>query len=373
MKLINLLIKTNRRKKDRLYVYPFSFFIRSELIKILIPINVTTARQSPSFLYRRIKLNEKCLNLTGILLLNKPRGLTSHDCVFKIRKLLKTKKVGHTGTLDPDVSGVLPICVGRATKIAEYLSGANKTYEGEVTIGYSTTTEDSSGDIVDEKQVNRELTRFEIENVFSNLLGEINQTPPMYSAVKINGKRLYEYAREGITVERPSRTITIYELLLLEEGDLFKGDNISFRFRVTCSKGTYVRTLAVMIGEMLGFPAHMSDLTRVSSGSFSIDQCLSFSEIEEKIDNQIIGQFIEPIESALSHLPKLKINDTVAKKVKNGAVLPFPDELSHLQASEPFVVIDNENSCIAIYNRHQSKSHLMKPVKVLVNNQELRT
>ncbi len=127
--------------------------------------------------------------MEGILPLNKPKGMTSHDCVFKLRKLLKTKKVGHTGTLDPDVTGVLPICIGRATKIAEYITDAGKAYEGEVTIGFSTTTEDKSGEVVEQKPVTESFTRNEILAVFEKLTGEIEQTPPMFSAVKVNGKK----------------------------------------------------------------------------------------------------------------------------------------------------------------------------------------
>ena len=143
--------------------------------------------------------------MEGIIPLYKPKGMTSHDCVFKLRKILKMKKIGHTGTLDPDVTGVLPICVGKATKVAEYLTDAGKTYEGEVTLGYSTTTEDASGEVVRRKKVDRIILRDEIIKGLSAMTGELTQTPPMFSAVKVNGKRLYEYARQGIEIERPSR------------------------------------------------------------------------------------------------------------------------------------------------------------------------
>ena len=145
--------------------------------------------------------------MEGIIPLYKPKGLTSHDCVFKLRKILRTKKIGHTGTLDPDVTGVLPICVGKATKVAEYLTDAGKTYEGEVTIGISTSTEDASGDVIMKKRIERVILREEILTALQSLTGTITQTPPMFSAIKVNGKRLYEYARKGIEIERPSRTI----------------------------------------------------------------------------------------------------------------------------------------------------------------------
>ena len=296
--------------------------------------------------------------------------MTSHDCVFKVRKLVKMKKVGHTGTLDPDVSGVLPICLGRATKIVEYVTAANKTYEGEVKLGFSTTTEDASGEVVDEKGVDRDITKDEVLNVLHSLTGEIIQTPPMYSAVKVNGKRLYEYARQGMVIERPSRKITIHKLELLSD-IVHTNHTVSFRFRVTCSKGTYVRTLAVQIGEKLGYPSHMSDLIRVSSGEFKLQQCMTLEELEYLVKDGRIQEHLLSIEDALSHLPKLIINDKVAEKVKNGSVLPVPQELNQIQVGEPIAVLYN-GDILAIYQRHPEKPNLIKPIKVLVNNQELK-
>ncbi|WP_010282329.1 tRNA pseudouridine(55) synthase TruB [Bacillus timonensis] len=308
--------------------------------------------------------------MDGILLLNKPKGMTSHDCVFKVRKLVKMKKVGHTGTLDPDVSGVLPVCLGRATKIVEYVTAANKTYEGEVTLGFSTTTEDASGEIVGEKRVDREIMKEEVVNVLHSLTGEIIQTPPMYSAVKVNGKRLYEYARKGIVIDRPSRNITIHKLELIS--DINQNDQtVSFRFRVTCSKGTYVRTLAVQMGEKLGYPSHMSDLRRTSSGEFTLEQCITLDELEHIVKTGTIQEHLLSIEGALSHLLKFTINDKVAEKVKNGSVLPVPEELHDLRIGEPIAILHDEK-ILAIYQRHPDKPQLIKPIKVLVNNQELQ-
>ncbi|WP_246939819.1 tRNA pseudouridine(55) synthase TruB [Bacillus pinisoli] len=300
--------------------------------------------------------------MEGILLLHKPKGLTSHDCVFKMRKILKTKKIGHTGTLDPDVTGVLPLCIGRATKIAEYMTGNNKTYVGEVTLGYSTTTEDSSGEKIEEVPVDRVITRSEILDVLNKLTGEIQQTPPMYSAVKVNGKKLYEYARKGITIERPTRTITIYKFELLDDRDEFVGSEISFRFKVTCSKGTYVRTLAVTIGEELGFPAHMSHLIRTASGPFQIEECLTFEQIEKAVETNSIQSLLIPMERALNHLPNLQIDDKVAIKVKNGAVLEMTTVLLE---HDHVLITDQSGQALAIYEKHPTKTGLMKPTKVL--------
>ncbi|BFJ01675.1 tRNA pseudouridine(55) synthase TruB [Priestia megaterium] len=302
--------------------------------------------------------------MDGVLVLHKPAGLTSHDCVFKVRKLLRTKKVGHTGTLDPDVTGVLPICIGRATKIVEYLTGATKTYEGEVTLGFSTTTEDSSGEIVEEKKVVDSFSRAQIEEVLSSMTGELQQVPPMYSAVKVKGKKLYEYARQGIEVERPVRNIHIYSFELLDDRATFEGEQISFKFRVTCSKGTYVRTLAVMIGKALGYPSHMSYLQRTGSGQFSLEDCVTFEDIERAVEEETINEKLHSIEEALNHLPKLQISDTLAEKVKNGVVLPCTED-EELKKEPFFLMINSAGKCLAIYAQHPTKKHLMKPVKVL--------
>ena len=300
--------------------------------------------------------------MEGILPLFKPKGMTSHDCVWKLRKLYQTKKIGHTGTLDPDVTGVLPICVGRATKIAEYITDAGKSYEGEVTIGFSTTTEDSSGEIVERADGKKHLSRSQVLEVLANLQGEIEQTPPMYSAVKVNGKKLYEYARAGIEVERPSRKVNIYSIELLDDSQEWSGETISFRFRVSCSKGTYIRTLAVIIGEQLGYPAHMSHLIRTQSASFTIEDCHTFEEIEQlELEDRV--SLLQPLEKGLLHLPKYDISDKVAMKVINGAVLPLLDDIK-LNTAEPFV-LQYEGNALAIYKAHETKEGCMKPVKVL--------
>ncbi|MCC3645739.1 MULTISPECIES: tRNA pseudouridine(55) synthase TruB [Cytobacillus] len=305
--------------------------------------------------------------MEGILPLFKPKGMTSHDCVFRLRKILRMKRIGHTGTLDPDVTGVLPICLGRATKVAEYITDAGKTYEGEVTIGFSTTTEDASGEVAERKEVSSPISRNQVMKVLQSLTGEITQTPPMYSAVKVNGKRLYEYARQGIEVERPSRKVTIYSIELLDEREMFEGENLTFRFRVACSKGTYIRTLAVMIGSELGYPAHMSELVRIQSASLTLDDCLTFEEIEDRAEKGTMDEVLRPMEAALSHLPKFHINDKVAEKVKNGAVLTIPDHLYDTKG--PIAIEGEEGLVLAIYEHHPRKPGLMKPVKVLRNDQ----
>lgn len=298
--------------------------------------------------------------LNGIVILNKPAGWTSNDCVVKMRGILRTKKVGHTGTLDPDVTGVLPICVGRATKIAEYITDAGKSYRAEVTIGRSTTTEDASGDTVEQSIVDRTISREELLEFLAELTGTIKQTPPMFSAVKVNGKRLYEYALKGQTVERPSRNIEIHSIDLLDEAETFSGDEIKFNIDVACGKGTYIRTLAVTIGEKLGYPAHMSKLVRTSSAKFTLENALTFEELQEAADNQRTHELIHPIEIGVAEMPKHKVYGVLAEKVKNGALLHSQPDMP-----EPTAVFDEDGSLLAIYQNHPSKEGLIKPVKII--------
>lgn len=304
--------------------------------------------------------------MEGILPLWKERGMTSHDCVFKLRKILKTKKIGHTGTLDPDVDGVLPICIGKATKVAEYLTENGKTYAGEITIGYSTTTEDKSGETIEKKAVLTPPSKTEVDSMMQEMTGTIKQIPPMYSAVKVNGRRLYEYARAGETVERPEREAIISRFERVSEirynSEL---QTASWRFEVDCGKGTYVRTLAVDLGKKLCFPAHMSDLTRTKSGKFNAEDCLTLEEVSEKTKNNLIQKALYPLEYAFDNIESISISDDLWEKVKNGAVLSeteFPTVTTF-----PCVVFYN-GKAVSIYGKHPSKKELLKPVKVLRTN-----
>ncbi|MBY8912150.1 tRNA pseudouridine(55) synthase TruB [Bacillus sp. YC2] len=307
--------------------------------------------------------------VNGVLLLHKPVGMTSHDCVMKIRKLLKTKKVGHTGTLDPEVSGVLPICVGRATKIVEYVTEKSKTYDAEITLGISTSTEDQTGETISVKPVETPIAEEDIKNVLESLKGPQEQVPPMYSAVKVNGKKLYEYARAGIEVERPKRKITIEDIALTSPVT-YTDDTASFRFNVTCTKGTYVRTLVVTIGEKLGYPAHMSHLIRTASGDFSLEECFTFEELEQQAANGTVADHAVPIERALNHLPKWVISDTLAMKAENGSVFETPAQFSAMTSDGRIAVCTEAGECVAIYMPHPTKKGLLKPAKVLMQKSE---
>ncbi len=217
--------------------------------------------------------------INGIINIYKKKGYTSHDVVAKARGILRERKIGHTGTLDPDAEGVLPLCIGVATRAVPYLSDVDKCYEAEVILGITTTTEDATGELLESQEVN--VTKEIIEKVVQSFVGSYTQTPPMYSAIKVNGVRLYELARQGIVVDRPSRTVTIYSCDIIEWIDEKR-----FRIRVHCSKGTYIRTLCTDIGKALGCGAHMGYLLRTQVGTFSLDDSITLEELENNKEDE---------------------------------------------------------------------------------------
>ncbi|MGT2637347.1 tRNA pseudouridine(55) synthase TruB [Streptococcus ratti] len=254
--------------------------------------------------------------ISGIINLKKEAGMTSHDAVFKLRKILHEKKIGHGGTLDPDVVGVLPIAVGKATRVLEYMTEAGKVYEGQVTLGFSTTTEDVSGDIIERTPVDKHLTTEDVDAAMSAFVGQINQTPPMYSAVKVNGKKLYEYARAGQAVERPQRQVMIYDFKRTSHL-MFEDDCCRFDFRVSCSKGTYVRTLAVDLGARLGYASHMSFLERTAAAGLKLEDALSLNEAAEKTAAGDFS-FILPIEYGVLSLPRAELSKEQVHEISFG-------------------------------------------------------
>ncbi|WP_074481737.1 tRNA pseudouridine(55) synthase TruB [Streptococcus equinus] len=253
--------------------------------------------------------------INGIINLKKEAGMTSHDAVFKLRKILHEKKIGHGGTLDPDVVGVLPIAVGKATRVIEYMTEAGKVYRGQICLGFSTTTEDASGELVEKTPVS-ELTEEEVDQALTQFVGEITQVPPMYSAVKVNGKRLYEYARAGQEVERPERHVTIYGFKRTSSLN-FKDDCCYFDFEVACSKGTYIRTLSVDLGKSLGFASHMSYLERQASAGLQLEDALTLSEIAEKVAQDDFS-FLLPIEYGVMDLPRIDLTEEQVTEISFG-------------------------------------------------------
>lgn len=245
--------------------------------------------------------------MNGVLNIFKPKGMTSFDVVREVKKICKIKKVGHTGTLDPEAMGVLPVCIGRATKIIDYIMDSEKVYEVEFKLGIRTTTYDLEGEILEERDTSK-LNDSEILDVIRSFIGEYSQVPPMYSALKQNGVRLYELARKGIEVEREGRNITIYNI------EDIKINNPYISMKVTCSKGTYIRSLCFDIGEKLGVFAAMTELERTKTSSFTKENSININELNiNNIDENLIS-----IEEALNEYDKIVVADKFAKLLING-------------------------------------------------------
>lgn len=265
--------------------------------------------------------------MDGILLINKPAGYTSHDIVGIVRKKLHTKKVGHCGTLDPDATGVLVVCVNKATKAIQFLMSDSKFYRATLSLGKSTDTYDASGKVLEEKEVGA-LSKDQVVDVLDSFLGKSKQKPPIYSAIKVNGKKLYEYARNGEEVDIKERDIEIMMIKMIS----FSNNEIVFD--VKCSKGTYIRSLCVDIARKLDYPGHMSHLERRQAGRFSIDDCITLEQLEE-------GDYtLHSIEEALDDYPKLILEDPTivyhGKQIKS-------------DLTGKVAIYDNQNKLLAIY------------------------
>lgn len=295
--------------------------------------------------------------MNGIIPLYKERGMTSHDCVSQLRKILHQKKVGHSGTLDPSVDGVLPVCVGSATKVVDYLLNHRKVYRGSVTLGFSTETEDLDGDEVDRQPLSAPFTDEAIDAVLQTLTGDLQQTPPMYSAVKVNGRKLYEYARKHETVERPVRTIHVarFDRTAPSTFDETTGTQ-TFTFEVECSKGTYVRTLAVQAGEALGVPSVMASLTRVESGGFTLQETISLAQVKAAVADDDLS-FLRPLDRALDNYPEIELTTALWRGVQNGVWLLQRE----VNSDAPIVALRYDNEIKALYKLVDDK---YKPLKM---------
>lgn len=303
--------------------------------------------------------------MDGIIPVYKERGMTSHDVVFKLRKILHTKKIGHSGTLDPNVDGVLPVAVGHATKAVEYLVNSGKIYRGAITLGFATTTEDLDGEVIASAPVITPFDDATIDATLAQLTGEITQIPPMFSAVKVNGRKLYEYARAGETVERPERHVTIgaFTQIKASEYDAQKQQQTIY-FEVHASKGTYVRTLAVDFGRLLDLPATMTDLTRIKSGGFDLAQAVKLSEITEKMEVGTVESIMFPIDRALGDIPAIDMTADHWAKMKNGAWFGRGE----LDTQAPIVRMRYQDDTKALYHWDDEK-YLYRPLKIF-NNQD---
>jgi len=289
----------------------------------------------------------------GILNIFKPRGMTSRDVVNVVSRLTQSK-AGHTGTLDPEATGVLPICLGRATKISDYIMNSEKEYVAKVVLGVATDTGDAWGKTISQGELVED--KASIERVIPQFVGEISQVPPMYSALKFKGRKLYEYAREGITVERKARQINIYQLEVLR-WDLPQ----SFIIRVKCSKGTYIRTLCEDIGIALGTVAHMGSLIRTKTSGFVSTESINLAQLEKVAKNGELGEIIIPIETALAHMPKTTIAQEAEKLLLNGNKIPL-DYVSN-PVNEPCLTFDHTGKLTGVF---QMDGEFLQPMKMLL-------
>ena len=261
--------------------------------------------------------------MDGVLIIDKPPGVTSHDVVARARHILHERRIGHTGTLDPFATGVLVILVGKATRLAQFLSEVDKEYEAIIRLGYSTDTGDRTGTpIAGPEWQPREWTEAEIEAALNTLRGEIDQVPPMYSAKKVQGKKLYELARRGESVERKPVHVCIHEFEAIRpEGQLIK-DNLDgtfdFHARVSCSSGTYVRTLAEEFGKRLYVGAHLAELRRTRVGDFQLQQAITLDQLKLHFGEESLGTVMLPLNAALSRLPFVHLSDEDVRRANNG-------------------------------------------------------
>ena len=250
----------------------------------------------------------------GIINVYKEKGFTSHDVVAKLRGIVGQKKIGHTGTLDPDATGVLPVCLGKATKLCDLLTDKDKTYEAVMLLGMTTDTQDVTGRILEERSTET-LTADKVREVIRSFIGDYDQIPPMYSALKVDGKKLYELAREGKTVERKPRAVQFYEI------EIKKIELPYVRFSVTCSKGTYIRTLCHDIGQKLGCGGCMEELLRTRSGNFVWEDSMTLAQVEEAVRNGTIGDRVISIGQVLKDYPEIFCTREGDRLLENGNTL----------------------------------------------------
>lgn len=275
----------------------------------------------------------------GVLLINKPAGFTSFDVIAKLRGILKERKLGHGGTLDPNVTGVLPVFVGRATKAIDLVSRQEKKYTATFRLGIETDTQDIWGKKIDQREPERDIQL--IREAVLSFKGEQDQLPPMYSALRINGVRLYDLAREGKQVARDSRRITIYEIDF--EGKTENEDE--YRFSLHCSKGTYVRTICADIGEKLGCKAAMTSLVRTQAMGFNLDACVTLQEVEALAKEGKADKLVRPVEELFSDLPPIFLNEKLTRLYKNGVGLD-PKRVSGVIYDSAYKIADYMRYCV---------------------------
>ena len=291
----------------------------------------------------------------GIINVYKEKGFTSHDVVAKLRGIVGQKKIGHTGTLDPDATGVLPVCLGKATKLCDLLTDKNKTYEAVLLLGKTTDTQDITGEVLEEKSTEA-LTEEKVREAIEGFIGDYEQIPPMYSALKVNGKKLYELAREGKVIERKARPVKILDIQILEI-DLPK-----VRMEVSCSKGTYIRTLCHDIGEKLGCGGCMESLIRTRVSTFRIEDAKTLDEIETLKQEGKLAELLVPIDAKFPSYPKITVKDDWKAFAKNGNPLDLKmlKEACGQDEETQVRLYDESGKFIAIYQWKEKKYHIVK-------------
>ena len=290
----------------------------------------------------------------GIIVIRKEKGFTSHDVVAKLRGILHMKKIGHTGTLDPDAVGVLPVALGKGTKLVDLITDKEKTYEAVLRLGITTDTQDMSGTVLEEKPVN--ATEQQVRETIAGFVGEQLQIPPMYSALKINGKKLYELAREGKTVERKARPVCFYQIEVLDI------QLPVVQIRVTCSKGTYIRTLCHDIGQKLGCGGCMEQLLRTRVGRFSLEESHTLSEVEQAVSEGTVCKWIYPVENVLAEYPKIQADSYGDRLLQNGN--PLSENLVDEQHKEGWVRMYASNGNFTGIFQWDEKKKKYYPVKM---------
>ena len=290
--------------------------------------------------------------LSGIFNINKPAGMTSHDVVQAVRKASGVRRVGHAGTLDPMATGVLLVCVGSATRVTEYLMEHPKRYRAEITLGVSTDTHDAEGQVVHRAE-RVDVTREEVEAALQQFVGVIEQVPPMYAALKRKGKKLYELAREGITVEREPRRVEIHRL------EIVAWDPPKVTLDITCSKGTYIRALARDLGEALGVGAYLSALTRTASGRFTLEEADDLETILDSLRNGYWMFFIHPLDEALLDFPAMIVDEETERRIRHGQMVEVPQAVDGTYAR----AYSEKGYFIAIM-RYEAWAQAWQPVKV---------
>lgn len=281
------------------------------------------------------------MELNGVINLYKEKGFTSHDAIAVLRGILKVKKIGHTGTLDPDATGVLPVCVGKATKVAQLIMGSDKEYIAELAFGSETDTQDASGKVL--KTFDYQYDPRKVEETVQSFAGSYDQVPPMYSALKVGGMKLYELAREGMEVERASRTVQIQEIALLAQSAA------GAKIRVRCSKGTYIRTLCEDIGRRLGYGAHMLSLERVQTGPYRVEDSYRIDEIRTLQQQGRSAEFLQDLNALFMELAVKQVIPEEDILLRNGNYLTYPAAEVGAQMGQVFRMQTSDGKLAGLY------------------------